>query len=186
MLYLLLLAYRKEDCADDPGWCFDAAVGEALPSTFFSYGMPPTGPEPTQLPEMSTLSQGMAPPQDQLNPSTSSTYQYQPYSQDSLSPPPAFQSSPRYQPPPADNGPSSSQQASRLRGYEDGFLTAKIFALYNLSKLGFVGQYITDSLAALGPGVVAPGTEGFYEEGFMQGLADGEAIVFSGLGGTSN
>ncbi|GJE95202.1 glycoside hydrolase family 5 protein [Phanerochaete sordida] len=178
-------AYRKEDCIDDPGWCFGAAVGKALPSTFFPYGAPPAVPEPSQLPDMSTLSQGMTPPSDQADPSsTTSSSQYEGYAQsEPPAAPPAFQSGPGYpQDPSTDNGPpSASQQASRVKGYEDGFLTARIFALYNLSKLGFVGQYILDSLAALGPGVIAPGTESFYEEGFTQGLADGEGVVSAGL-----
>lgn len=178
-------AYRKEDCMEDPGWCFGAAVGKSLPSTFFSYGAPPVTPEPTQLPDMSTLSEGMTPPSDEQDPSAGNRPpQYDSYSQDDSSAPPAFQDPPGYpQGAPNDNGPSSaSQQASKIRGYKDGFLTARIFALYNLSRLGFIGQYITDSLAALGPGIISPGTESFYEEGFMRGLADGEAVVSAGLG----
>lgn len=75
-------------------------------------------------------------------------------------------------------GMSPSQQAI-AKGYSDGFLTAKIFALYQMSKLGFTGQYINDSIARLGPDVIQSGTEGDYEKWFMQGLQDGEAIVSS-------
>lgn len=75
----------------------------------------------------------------------------------------------------------SPVQRSATRGYSDGFLTARIFSLYSLSKLGFQGQYIADSIAALGPRVVAPGTEAQYQEGFLKGLADGEAVVAAGI-----
>ena len=45
----------------------------------------------------------------------------------------------------------AAQEKSIVRGYSDGYITAKIFAAYGLSKLGFTGQYIADSIAALGP-----------------------------------
>jgi glucan 1,3-beta-glucosidase len=67
------------------------------------------------------------------------------------------------------------------KGYSDGFLTAKIFASYNTSKLGFIGQYIEDSIRTLGPTVVASGTEGSYRQWFMSGLDDGEAIIAARL-----
>ena len=70
-----------------------------------------------------------------------------------------------------------------MKGYSDGYLTARIFALYGGSKLGFVGQYVEDSLAALGAPVVAPGTEDDYRSAFWRGLADGEAAVAAGIGG---
>jgi glucan 1,3-beta-glucosidase len=63
------------------------------------------------------------------------------------------------------------------QGYSDGFLTAKIFATYGLSKLGFTGQYIEDSLQSLGTTVIEPGKEGYYKEWFRKGLAAGEALV---------
>src|ERR1700679_309017 len=34
------IAYKKEGCADDPGWCFKDAVGNSLPASFHSYGQP--------------------------------------------------------------------------------------------------------------------------------------------------
>lgn len=71
-------------------------------------------------------------------------------------------------------------QRSVAKGYSDGFLTSKIFASQNTSKLGFIGQYIEDSIRTLG-GVVAPGTEGSYRQGFMTGLQDGEAKIMSTL-----
>lgn len=156
-----------------------------MPSTFFSYGASSSAPQPTQLPDMSTLAEGMTPPStDEGNPDANS---YQPFAEDDESPeaPPAFETSGGYPGYASSDGntPSvSAQQKSTLKGYMDGFLTARIFSLYSLSKLGFVGQYIADSLAALGPGTIAPGTESFYESGFMQGLANGEAVVYASLG----
>ena len=63
------------------------------------------------------------------------------------------------------------------RGYSDGFLTAKIFAQYGMSRLGFTGQYIQDSLAQLNDSVVAPGREGEYSASFVNGLRDAEAAI---------
>ena len=80
---------------------------------------------------------------------------------------------------------SSLGDKSWAKGYQDGFLTAKIFAAYGLSKLGFTGQYILDSITTLGPSVIAPGTEQEYESGFMEGLSDGEAAVATELTGVT-
>jgi hypothetical protein len=72
-----------------------------------------------------------------------------------------------------------SAQQPVTKGYSDGFLSAKIFALYGLSKLGFIGQYINDSIVALGSGTdgITPGTEDIYRQWFLRGLQDGEATV---------
>lgn len=72
-------------------------------------------------------------------------------------------------------------QRTVAKGYSDGFLTAKVFASHDGSKLGFIGQYIEDSIRVLGPDVVDPGTERSYRQGFMKGLEDGEAMVLVSL-----
>jgi glucan 1,3-beta-glucosidase len=128
---------------------------------------------------MSTLAEGMTPPQvDEVpDPDDSS---YQPYSSDpSSNVPPVFDSPTGY---PQSLSVDFAEQSSSLRGYTDGFLTAKIFSLYSLSKLGFVGQYVADSLAKLGPDAIASGTAGSYKSGFLKGLADGEVVVSASLG----
>lgn len=63
------------------------------------------------------------------------------------------------------------------KGYSDGFMTAKIFAQNGMSKLGFTGQYVSDSVVALGPDVIAPGTESAYSDWFYRGLADAQKAV---------
>ncbi|KAF7793112.1 hypothetical protein EIP86_004220 [Pleurotus ostreatoroseus] len=203
-------SYRKEDCDDDPGWCFTEAVGNALPWSFFTYGVAPTTPEPSQLPDMSTLLQGMTPPTGTDFPSPS-------YPSPSPSPPPAFRRTVQSRPgrrapkctlkrrdgdiqnplnPNHPNPPTSTSssaptpsapplnpvQLASERGYTDGFLTARIFALYSLSKLGFLEQYISDSIQTLGPNIVASGTEDLYHDAFLRGLSDGETVVAAGLG----
>lgn len=72
---------------------------------------------------------------------------------------------------------TTSTEMSITKGYSDGFLTAKTFAQYGLSKLGFNGQYKLDSMSALGPDVIAPGTEAYYSAWFDRGLSDGESLV---------
>lgn len=66
-------------------------------------------------------------------------------------------------------------QKSFSKGYSDGLSTAKTFASYNNSRLGFLGQFMQDTIGALGSSVIAPGTEENYKQGFIQGLAEGEA-----------
>lgn len=86
-------------------------------------------------------------------------------------------------PTPTSNAPPLSPvQLSSERGYTDGFLTARIFALYSLSKLGFMEQYISDSIQTLGSSIVSSGTEDLYHDAFLRGLGDGEAVVAAGLG----
>ena len=63
------------------------------------------------------------------------------------------------------------------KGHSDGLMTAKIFALMDFSKLGFVDQYVNDSIAALGSDVVDAESRQAYRDAFLQGLAEGEANV---------
>ncbi|PFH52455.1 hypothetical protein AMATHDRAFT_117096, partial [Amanita thiersii Skay4041] len=73
------------------------------------------------------------------------------------------------------SAPDGEPQA--FKGYSDGYLTAKNFAMHNLSKLGFVEQYIGDLILVLGRDAIPPGTEDKYRNGFLQGLSDGEAAI---------
>jgi len=73
----------------------------------------------------------------------------------------------------------TAAQRAITKGYSDGFLTAKIFAMYHMSKLGFIGQYIEDSLTALGPTVIAEGTGEIYRVWFLRGMQDGQTTVAS-------
>ncbi|TFY65483.1 hypothetical protein EVJ58_g1959 [Rhodofomes roseus] len=202
-------AYNKEDCSDDPGWCFKAAVGNSLPSTFFSYGQGPLT-NPDQLPSLADLMGDMSSPPTsvvlasaQSSPTDASTTSDD--AQSDIAPPALnrrWRSRPRTGDPTSwrRHSPSWSHRRANKRGYEtgmspeqraiakgysDGFFTAKIFAQYGMSKLGFTGQYMNDGIAALGPGVIKPGTEGNYQEWFMKGLQDGENIVISHIGQTN-
>jgi len=76
--------------------------------------------------------------------------------------------------PPVD--PSAAETVA-TKGHSDGLMTAKIFALMDFSKLGFIGQYVNDSIAALGPGVVDAKSQQTYRDAFLRGLAEGEANV---------
>ena len=87
--------------------------------------------------------------------------------------------------PTASASPPSSLTSIELsitKGYSDGFLTAKIFAQYGQSKLGFVSQYILDSISTLGPSTVAPGTENYYTAWFNRGLSDAQLIISAAAG----
>lgn len=82
---------------------------------------------------------------------------------------------------PLDN--PSATDAVATKGHSDGLMTAKIFALVDFSKLGFIDQYINDSIAALGPDVVDVGSQQEYRDAFLRGLAEGEANVRTMLQG---
>ena len=71
----------------------------------------------------------------------------------------------------------STADAVATKGHSDGLMTAKIFALMDSSKLGFIDQYINDSIAALGPDVVDVKSQQEYRGAFLRGLAEGEANV---------
>lgn len=75
----------------------------------------------------------------------------------------------------------STADSVAAKGHSDGLMTAKIFAVMNFSKLGFVDQYVNDSIAALGPNVVDAISHQAYRDAFLQGLEEGEANVRSML-----
>lgn len=78
---------------------------------------------------------------------------------------------------PKKRGPSSSEQAISL-GYSEGFETGRSFAARNLSKLGFISQFIEDSLAEhIGNQDIDPVEADYYRQWFAKGLADSEALV---------
>lgn len=158
-------AYYKEGCETDQGWCFKSAVGNSLPSTFFSYGKPPpTDPAALQIAYTTVASMAVPPDSEVLTKVGNST--------SSQATPSSAQSNDWQRRDGSDTYPTLAQQSS-LRGYSDGFLTAKIFAQNGWSKLGFTGQYIEDSLRAVEPSIT-PGTQDNYRSAFRMGLADGE------------
>ncbi|KAI0647228.1 glycoside hydrolase [Trametes meyenii] len=188
--------YQNEDCSDDPGWCFKAAVGKSLPPSFFSYGKGPLA-DPSRLPALSDMAVGMYAPSHEdpvaaLSPNMAAS-------------PDTLTSSPKVGLFPvnrrsrlrlrrsvkaaarrdnAEQLPLDPSQRAITKGYSDGFLTAKIFALYGMSKLGFAGQYVNDSLARLDSGVIVQGHEQYYSRWFMEGLADGEALISASVNNT--
>lgn len=147
-----LVAYNKEGCKDDPGWCFKDAVGNSLPESFHSYGQPHSATS-SQLKSLSAMEAKMLP-----------SFKKKMDKRDLY-----------------DGMDMTPKQRSVAKGYSDGFQTARIFATYNTSKLGFTAQYISDSIWTLGPTVVAPGTEEVYRHWFMSGLQDGESLVVKTL-----
>lgn len=182
--------YDKEDCENDPGWCFKNAVGKSLPSTFFSYPRPAgqfAGDGFTSN-ALSALSKMQLP-----DLSKSFTLGYAAQAISKARQPSAVVSNPqgkrehRFAAVHARGQPISQQAAAdaqyaMIKGYKDGFFTAIWFAWYGQSKLGFAGQYIEDRLLALGPTVIRPGNEDFYRECFRWGLDYSEHLVTLLLG----
>ncbi|TDL27386.1 glycoside hydrolase [Rickenella mellea] len=164
-------SYLTENCSTDLDWCFKNAVGKTLPTTFFSYKNTSVA-TPIQAMALAVAVSGMNLPsmtevlgRVDTAISTSST------SMASTSIPSTSTVSVLLSP-----GDSQAEQ-SITKGYSDGFMTAKIFAQHGLSRLGFKGQYVADSVEALGPTVIAPGTEAYYIDWFYKGLEDGETSV---------
>lgn len=156
--FFFLVAYKKENCENDPDWCFIAAVGKRLSSTFFSFpsvqgnrGQSRSAPHPSSRrrdwfatsPFHHHRFESIQHRRDRI---------WQQYS-------------------------AEAQQPSK--GYIDGFSTAKFFASHNMSKLGFIGQCMMDEITNAGPSLVVPGTEKDYKDAFMQGLIAGENMVQS-------
>ncbi|KAF5386918.1 hypothetical protein D9615_001922 [Tricholomella constricta] len=186
-------SYSKEGCEDDPGWCFKAAVNRSLPASFFSYNQDPMT-DPWQIQVVSTAIANMT------TPSTSDILSYS-EAKDA----PRSRSTGRSlcrtsemlrdchhrfeaihhrrqsKRDDFDGVQLTDAQKSTVKGHTDGFLAAKSFASFRLSKLGFVGQYVADCLAQLGPAVVVPGTEQNYRDGFGQGLKEGQELVLAVL-----
>lgn len=71
----------------------------------------------------------------------------------------------------------SATDTVATKGHSDGLMTAKIFALMDFSRLGFIDQYVNDSIATLGPDVVDATSQQTYRDTFLRGLAEGEANV---------
>ena len=220
----------KEDCETDLDWCFKNAVGNTLPSTFYSFGFSPnTSPSKSlsfaravsemQLPTMTevldragTTNSGSA----ESDPTTSTDSSTSPspsgykvkrsYGTANKGTPKGDRHSHRFyeihkrrsklshgsthwrkrsdgdssdSTPTTPIAPANLTQAevSITKGYSDGFMTAKIFAQSGMSRLGFKNQYVMDSIKALGPSTVSPGTEDYYTAWFYHGLSDAESIV---------
>jgi glucan 1,3-beta-glucosidase len=182
--YFILAAYKKEACDDDPGWCFKAAVGNSLPPSFYSYDQLATT-DPSQLQSIITVVGQMVPPN--ASSILSKAQSGAPPWKRQLSggqPRLAAAHMRRQSPPPTvsyDGMNMTAAQRSTAKGYADGFVAAQTFATHGMSKLGFPQQYADDSIIALGPGVVEPGTEDYYRTWFGNGLEDGQRIVVAAI-----
>ena len=201
------IAYKKDGCADDPGWCFRDAVNNSLPASFHSYGQPsatdsaqPESAAPYSDMQVPSVAEILATAQKYPSAPNSAWDAFAPVSKThgpadqwaspetiapdgfkrSISASQKHEAASPVNPVSYEGMDMTPAQRSVAKGYSDGFLTSKIFASQNTSKLGFIGQYIEDSIRTLG-GVVAPGTEGSYRQGFMTGLQDGEAKIMSTL-----
>ncbi|KAG6890384.1 hypothetical protein C0992_001775 [Termitomyces sp. T32_za158] len=172
-------SYLKEDCDNDPGWCFKAAVNKSLPGSFFAYNNTPR--DPRRVKELSSLVAKMSAPsaseildsRDSSGVKNTAT-QRREYlgqrgkrrSQDRFD-----VIHRRHQ---ADSAPLSPAQQATVKGFTDGFLACRKFASDGLfGKLGFIGQYVADNL----PKDLEPGTEQNYRDGFGNGLMECQGRV---------
>ena len=168
-------AYALESA--DRGWSFKTAVGKSLPSTFFSYGQNGMHTDTQKLLSLATVIADMdvhsVPPT--LSPLAKREL---PLHRHRLA---SIHERRQLAAVPSAPGSLGGSRPEYDKGYSDGFVTAKLFAANGLSKLGFIDQYINDSMAALGVSVVSKGNEGFYRDGFMDGLRAAERLIQKSL-----
>ncbi|KAF5349484.1 hypothetical protein D9756_009035 [Leucocoprinus leucothites] len=172
-------SFKNEQCDFDPGWCLQHAIGTVLPSSFYSYGDItnsyqaqdtsakarrmdyPTHGETTLI--LSQPSDGGRHPQ-RINGGSPGTGAVT-----GISP----------------TGSRNDDSSPRRKGFDDGFLTAKVFAIYGASKLGFTEQYVNEAFEmALSRGVVSSGSDQEYRTGFWLGLNYGESKVVEAIKST--
>ncbi|PPQ67653.1 hypothetical protein CVT25_012681 [Psilocybe cyanescens] len=183
---VLLTAYKTEDCDDDPGWCFKAAVGKTLPDNFFSYNKTKSIKAENNLVKNTS---------DLLIPTVSANIlnlvqqvglfaMDRRTSEDSLQyagPRTGHRFNAIHHHRDIQNVHSDeAMKNSSLRGYSDGLTTAKVFAAYNMSRLGFMGQFMEDAIRVAGPTLIVQGTEDDYSSAFIQGLRVGEHAAMGG------
>ncbi|KAF5344234.1 hypothetical protein D9756_001981 [Leucocoprinus leucothites] len=197
-------SFKNEQCDFDPGWCLQHAIGTVLPSSFYSYGDItnsyqaqdtsakarrmdyPTHGETTLI--LSQPSDGGRHPQ-RINGGSPGTGQHRfeaIYQR---------QNNNTYQLPAGNDtgavtgisptGSRNDDSSPRRKGFDDGFLTAKVFAIYGASKLGFTEQYVNEAFEmALSRGVVSSGSDQEYRTGFWLGLNYGESKVVEAIKST--
>ncbi|KAK0459612.1 glycoside hydrolase superfamily [Desarmillaria tabescens] len=144
-------SYKKENCMDDRGWCFRAAVGTCLPSNFFPFCNEPLTDQLVQSVEgiLSHTTHEMNFPGRDLTQNQTETMA-QDISQYDCS------------------APGSGQGDDAKTGFCDGIATAQEFAMHD-SKLGYVQQYITD--------LFGRSKSDIYRTSFVGGLLAGEQMV---------
>ncbi|PPQ98808.1 hypothetical protein CVT24_003362 [Panaeolus cyanescens] len=142
--------FTKEGCEGDLGWCFKAALGKTLPSTFSS----------TQDSETSRLSTRLTKTLRSLfHPSSNIPHRF---------------SATQMRRQTIASFDTDTEDESRIQGYSDGLDVAQTFAAAR-STLGFVEQYILDHMPPGAELVVSEETRGHYSDGFLMGLKDGQA-----------
>lgn len=191
----------KEGCDTDLDWCFKNAVNKTLPATFFSYGQDSMASSSLklsidravaqmQLPAMNEVLQQAAdaspgctadqcPLPARRAKKVKRSFGSNAHRYSSIHARQSLHSTIARRKRDVSGIPQdlTAEERSITKGYSDGYLTAKIFAQYGMSRLGFRGQYTADSIRVLGPNVVAPGTETFYTNWFERGLSDAESLV---------
>ncbi|KAL5533128.1 EXG3_2 [Sanghuangporus sanghuang] len=187
-------SYMKEGCDNDLDWCFKNAVGNTLPSTFFAYNSSTASsaarslvfahavaemelPSMTEVLDRSKDQSFSATPAADLRKRSIGAGHQRFFSVHSRRQFLSEISKHKRDGMPSVLAGLTAAEQSMAKGYADGFLTAKLFAQYGMSKLGFKGQYVTDSIAKLGPDVIQPDTATIYSSQFAQGLLDAEKQI---------
>ncbi|KAG6853441.1 hypothetical protein C0991_004366 [Blastosporella zonata] len=180
-------SYVKENCEDDLGWCFKAAVGKSLPATFFSYDNTPTNPQ--RVKEMSSLIANMTFPSESeiLGGQATNDRSAEPsvdkdageaHSRRFVQVAPRTRFDAIHRRNHANDESLTPAQRSTVKGYTDGFSTCHKFAC-SFAKLGFIGQWVLDNM----PKDLEAGTEQDYRDGFGQGLMECQKRVGAALDG---
>lgn len=198
-LTYIIIALKNEQCEFDPGWCFQHAVGTVLPTSFYSYGDIASSTQgqgisakarrmdyPNDAEVVSVLSQASGDghhPQDVADASPSNSQHrfeaiYQRQSSGTGQPPACNPAVENLNSGKRDGVNSPNYGPARRKGFDDGFQTSKVFAIYGASKLGFTEQYISEAIEmAQIRGTLSGESEKEYRIGFWLGLRHGESKV---------
>lgn len=162
-----------ENCEQDPGWCFQSAIGNLLPSDIHGHGH---GHESTNQKDDFVVSTD-----NTLNCSSVEETTWPNLHWGEL---PVIRkrtlTSLRAYPKGSLRlviGERREEKGMDCNGYHDGKLTAQLFASHNTSRLGFIDQYIADSFANLGTHEDYIWSKDEYSRGFWRGLNAGEALL---------
>ncbi|KXN92012.1 Glucan 1,3-beta-glucosidase 3 [Leucoagaricus sp. SymC.cos] len=199
---------KNEQCDFDPGWCFQHAIGTVLPNTFYTYGditntyqaqavsaqarrlEYPSDEEVTMILTQSS-DDGRRPEAPKTGPTANAQHRFEAIHQrqngDANQPPVWNGTAAMPGNTSTRNSDSSSNDSNspRRKGFVDGFQTAKVFAIYGMSKLGFTEQYINEALwMSTSRGAVPNGSEQEYRTGFLIGLKCGESKIIDAIRST--
>ena len=167
---VLFWSWNMENCDQNSGWCFKKAWSDVMNKTYNAWGFNDKVTNKTIDAVSSEIGKTTLPDK----------YQTGTVSRQSNSCPSSQSSNTRRAATSASSSSSSSSSTmdSDTQGYADGFTSAKVLASrMELSRLGFVDQYIADSVNAYKNKLMTQPDSKTYSSSFQKGLSQIENLV---------